>query len=151
MPHNQPISHPGAEVVTIGIPRWLCDRLIPGSLGLSRIASRSLPFDQQATFCAGWLGQALAQQVDRVEAEQTEGTISEQDMAAALLYALELLAADTDPRPTICRLEETVLAEHETPEKRRLARAASEILAAAWIDPGPGLSPTPIHQLPSAS
>jgi hypothetical protein len=30
----------------------LVDRLLPGSLGLSRHASRQLPFDRQATFTA---------------------------------------------------------------------------------------------------
>jgi hypothetical protein len=147
MLHSEDIAHPGHEIVTVGLPRWLVDRLIPGSLGLSRHASRQLPLEQQGPFISGWLGQALAQQVDRVEAEQVQAGVSEQDMAAALLFALERLVADTDPRATICTLEEVLLDEGETPERRELARAASEILARIWIDPGPGA----VHHLPSAS
>jgi hypothetical protein len=147
---SSPVAHPGSEVVLLGLPRWLLDRLIPGSLGLSRIASRSLPFDQQATFTAGWLGQALAAQVDRVEAEYAEQagqTEHDEHSAPALLFALRELVADSDPRPTICRLEEVLLDECETPERRLLATAASEILAGEWVDPGPG---APIHHLPAA-
>jgi hypothetical protein len=144
-----PIAHPGSEVVMLGVPRWLVDRLLPGSLGLSRIASRSLPFDSQGPFVAGWLGQALSAQVDRVEAEYAEqGGQTEHDeySAPALLFALRELICDCDLRAAICRLEEILLDEGETPERRLLARAASEILAREWIDPGP----TPIHHLPAA-
>jgi excisionase family DNA binding protein len=62
----------------------LVDRLLPGSLGLSRHASRQLPFDRQATFTAWWLGQALAQQVDKVEAERGPIGFSVRQAATAL-------------------------------------------------------------------
>jgi hypothetical protein len=132
----------------LGVPRWLLDKILPGSAELSGFASRQLPFDKQATFTAGWLGQALAAQIDRVEAEMTEQDEHDEHSAPALLFALRELAADCDLRPAVCRLEEVLLDDGETPERRLLARATSEILASELIDPGPG---APIRHLPTAS
>jgi hypothetical protein len=149
MPQNQPIAHPGAEIVTVGLPRWLVDRILPGSLNLSRFASRQLAFDQQATYTAGWLGQALAQQVDRVEAEQAGQAEHDEHSFPAILFALRELAADSDPRPTVCRLEEAAQA-GETAERRCLAHAAAEILASVWLEPDASPDqPSPIHRLPA--
>jgi hypothetical protein len=155
MPQDQPIAHPGAEIVMLGVPRWLVDRLLPGSLGLSRHASRALPFDQQATYTAGWLGQALAQQIDKVEAEQDGRTEPDEHAGhdehsfPAILFALRWLVADSDPRPTICALEEEAEA-GETAEYRCRAQAAAEILAYEWLEPDTSPDqPSPIHRLPS--
>jgi hypothetical protein len=38
---DQPIAHPGAEIVMLGVPRWLVDRLLPG-VGLSEPTNRSI-------------------------------------------------------------------------------------------------------------
>jgi hypothetical protein len=146
---DQLIAHPGSEVVMLGVPKWLCDRLLPGSLDLSRVASRELPFDQQGTYIAGWLGQALAAQVERVEAEYAEQDeeAERQDEEAerrlpAFLFAIRRLCLDGDPRPTVCALEEESLTGANA-EVRTLAQAAAEIIATVWLDPGPDVSPTP--------
>ena len=144
-----PPAHPGAEIVTVGIPRWLVDRILPGSLNLSRLASRQLAFDLQATFTAGWLGQALAAQVERVEAEYAEQDEEAERRLPAFLFAIRRLCIDGDPRPTICALEEESLTGANA-EVRTLAQAAAEIIATVWLDPGPDVSPTPIHHLPAA-
>jgi hypothetical protein len=123
------------------------------------MASRSLAFDQQASYIAGWLGQALAQQIDKVEAEQAgqqsdtlvvaahdrhDADEHDEHSMPAILFALRELVADTDPRPTVCRLEEEGQT-GETAQYRAIAQAAAEILARAWLDPGPA---TPIYRLP---
>jgi hypothetical protein len=151
---DQPIAHPGSEVVTVGLPRWLVDRLLPGSLNLSRSASRSLPFDLQATFTAGWLGQALAAQVERVEAEYAEQDEEAERLdeeaerrLPAFLFAIRRLCTDGDPRPTVCALEEESLTGANA-EVRTLAQAAAQIIATVWLDPGD--APSPVHHLPAA-
>jgi hypothetical protein len=123
------------------------------------MASRSLAFDQQASYIAGWLGQALAQQIDKVEAEQAgqqsdtlvvaahdrhDADEHDEHSKPAILFALRELVADTDPRPTVCRLEEEVQT-GETAQYRAIAQAAAEIHARAWLDP---VAPTPIYRLP---